>query len=119
MNTMHRLTRDDVINAVGEIDDVTIAEIIATGATADELAEAQAWLVNDKPLLNAGKRRAGGRVGDRLIFLARAERAHTVSTKARWCSGCFFFLFFILVRFCVGLFVFLLGVSGLFSLPCR
>jgi len=46
---MKRLTREDVIKAVGGVDDVTIAEIIGTGATADELAEAQAWIVNDDP----------------------------------------------------------------------
>ena len=37
---MTNLTRDDVIKAVGEVDDVTVAEIIGTGATAEELAEA-------------------------------------------------------------------------------
>jgi len=37
---MTALTRDDVIKAVGEIDDVTIAEIIGTGATAEELRTA-------------------------------------------------------------------------------
>jgi hypothetical protein len=52
---MKRLTRDDVINAVGAVDDVTIAQIIGINATADELAEAQAWIVNDDPLLNAGR----------------------------------------------------------------
>jgi hypothetical protein len=55
MNAMHRLTRDDIITAVGDIDDVTIAEIIATGASAEELANAQAWISNDEPLMNAGK----------------------------------------------------------------
>src|SRR4030088_3054023 len=58
---MGQLTRDDVIRAVGRADDVTIAEVIGTGATADELAEAQAWLVNDEPLLNARKPPGGGR----------------------------------------------------------
>src|SRR5581483_5991114 len=38
-----RITRDDVIHAVGSVDDVTVAKIIATGATIEELAEAQAW----------------------------------------------------------------------------
>jgi hypothetical protein len=59
---MTRLTRDDVIKAVGAVDDVTIAEIIGTGATAEELAEAQAWIVNDDLLLNAGKPLPSGRV---------------------------------------------------------
>jgi hypothetical protein len=40
---MRRLTRDDITKVVGRADDVTIAKIIGTGATVDELAEAQAW----------------------------------------------------------------------------
>ena len=70
---MRRLTRDDVIKAVGPIDDVTIAEIIGTGATADELAEAQAWIVNDEALLNAGKPLPSGRVRELIDILAELE----------------------------------------------
>jgi hypothetical protein len=64
---MTRVTRDDVINAVGVVDDVTIAQIIGTGASAEELAEAKAWLSNDEPLMNAGKPLAKGRVGSSSI----------------------------------------------------
>jgi hypothetical protein len=71
---MTYLTRDDVIKAVGEIDDVTIAEIIGTGATAEELAEAQAWLSNDDPLLNAGKPLPTGRVRELIDILAELEQ---------------------------------------------
>ena len=67
---MKSLTRDDVTKAVGPIDDVTIAQIIGTGATADELAEAQAWVVDDDPLLNAGKPLATGRVRELVDILA-------------------------------------------------
>ena len=67
---MKRLTRDDITKAVGGVDDVTVAEIIGTGATADELAEAQAWIVNDDPLLNAGKPLASGRVRELIDILA-------------------------------------------------
>ena len=67
---MRRLTRDDVTKAVGGADDVTIAQIIATGATTDELAEAQAWIVNDDPLLNAGKPLPSGRVRELIDILA-------------------------------------------------
>jgi hypothetical protein len=70
---MKRVTRDDVIKAIGPIEDVTIAEIIATGATADELAEAQTWLVNDEPLMNAGKPLASGRVRELIDILAELE----------------------------------------------
>ncbi len=70
---MKRVTRDDVTKAVGPVDDVTIAEIIATGATADELAEAQAWIVNEDPLLNAGKPLPSGRVRELIDILAELE----------------------------------------------
>jgi hypothetical protein len=70
---MKRVTRDDVTRAVGRVDDVTVAQIIGTGATADELAEAQAWIVNDEPLLNAGKPLASGRVRELIDILAELE----------------------------------------------
>jgi hypothetical protein len=41
---MIRITREDAIRAIGRANDTAIAEMIATGATADELAEAQAWI---------------------------------------------------------------------------
>jgi hypothetical protein len=70
---MRRVTRDDVIKAVGRADDVTIAEIIATAVTVDELAEAQAWIANDEPLMNAGRRLASGRVRELIDILAEFE----------------------------------------------
>jgi hypothetical protein len=70
---MTRVTRDDVINAVGVVDDVTIAQLIGTGATREELAEAKAWLSNDEPLMNAGKPLAKGRVGDLVEILTELE----------------------------------------------
>jgi hypothetical protein len=59
---MSALTRKDVTPMLGELDDVVVAEIIATGATPEELAEAHAWLANDEPLLNAGRPLPSGRV---------------------------------------------------------
>jgi hypothetical protein len=70
---MRRVTREDVTKAVGRADDVTIAEIIGTGATVDELAEAQAWIANDEPLLNAGKPLATGRVRELIDILAELD----------------------------------------------
>ena len=67
---MTRLTRDDVLKAVGDADDVTIARIIASGATVTELAEAQAWLANDEPLMNAGKPLATGRARELVDILS-------------------------------------------------
>jgi uncharacterized membrane protein YkvA (DUF1232 family) len=70
---MTRLTRDEIIKAVGQVDDVTIAGIIGTAATAEELAEAQAWAVNDDPLLNAGRKLPTGRVRELIDILAELE----------------------------------------------
>jgi len=70
---MRRVTRDDSAKAVGRADDVTIARIIGTGATVDELAEAQACIANDEPLLNAGRPLATGRVRELLDILAELD----------------------------------------------
>jgi hypothetical protein len=68
-----RVTRDDVIKAIGAADDVTIAQIITTGATVDELAEAQAWMANDEPMMNSGRPLATGRVRELVDILADLE----------------------------------------------
>ena len=59
--------------AIGAADDVTIAQIIGTGATVDELAEAQAWMANDEPMMNAGRPLATGRVRELVDILAELE----------------------------------------------
>jgi len=61
------------MKAVGEVDDVAIAQIIGTAATVDELAEAQAWIANDDPLLNAGKPLPTGRVRELIYILAELQ----------------------------------------------
>jgi len=71
---MTRVTRDDVTRAVGAADDVTIAQIIGTEATVEELAEAQAWIANDEPLLNAGRPLAQGRVRQLVDILSELQR---------------------------------------------
>ena len=70
---MKRVTRDDVTKAVSGADDVSIAQIIGTGATVDELAEAQAWLANDEPMLNAGRPLATGRVRELVDILSELD----------------------------------------------
>jgi len=67
------ITREDVARTVAGADDVTIAQIIGTGATVDELAEAQAWLANDEPMLNAGRPLATGRVRELVDILSELE----------------------------------------------
>jgi hypothetical protein len=70
---MTRLTRSDVVAAVGAVDDIAVAEILATGASREELAEAVAWIANDEPLMNAGRPLAGGRAA-RLVEILAARQ---------------------------------------------
>jgi hypothetical protein len=79
---MKRLTRDDVTRVIGRADGVTIAEIIGTGATVDELAEAQAWIVNDEPLMNEGRPLATGRVRQLIDILVELDSNEEDETEA-------------------------------------
>jgi hypothetical protein len=67
------LRREDVVGILGEVDDAVIAEIVRTGASADELAAARAWVVNDEPLINLGKHLAKDRVASLVEILSRQE----------------------------------------------
>ena len=71
---MKHLSHDDVTKAVPGIDDVTIAQIIGTGATVEELAEAQAWLANDEPMINDLRPLAQGRVRALVDILSELEQ---------------------------------------------
>ena len=69
---MTTLTREDVQAVLGPVDDILVAEILKTGASREELAEAHAWLVNDEAAMNTGRPLASGRVG-RLIDILEAD----------------------------------------------
>ena len=49
-----QLSRDDVRKVLGNVDDATVTEVLATGATAQELAQARGWVANDEALINDG-----------------------------------------------------------------
>ena len=70
---MQRLTQEDIIKAIGRVDDVTIAQIIGINATVDELAEALAWMANDEPMMNSGRPLATGRTRELVDILAELE----------------------------------------------
>jgi hypothetical protein len=78
---MGHLTREDVTKAFGPLDDVAIAQIIGTGATPEELAEAEAWMVNDEPLMNAGKPLPSGRVRELIDILGELEASEDSDDK--------------------------------------
>jgi hypothetical protein len=67
------LTRDDIIQILGPVDDRTIAEVIGIGATSEELEEARAWVVNDEAMMNVGRPLATGRVSQLVEILESLE----------------------------------------------
>lgn len=67
------LNREQLVKAIGSIDDAGVAEILAMDATAEELAQAQAWITNDEALINSGKPLVGGRVSRLIEILTPIE----------------------------------------------
>jgi hypothetical protein len=59
------LTTSDVEAVLDPVEETKMAEIIATGATPAELAEAWAWVNNDDALINEGRARETHTSGDR------------------------------------------------------
>ncbi|WP_164919709.1 hypothetical protein [Hansschlegelia zhihuaiae] len=67
------MTREDVLALLGPVDEVQIAEVVATGATADELAEALGWINAEDALVAERKPPPSGRVARLVELLAPAE----------------------------------------------
>jgi hypothetical protein len=71
-----QVTSEEVREIVGSLDDDIISAIIATGATAAEVAEAHAWLAMDDALakeLQHGNRGRVAAVYDLLVAPMEAE----------------------------------------------
>ena len=66
------MTSSDVIAILGPADETLVADIVASGATQAELAEAFAWANNDEALMGEGRRLPTGTVA-LLIDLLDAE----------------------------------------------
>jgi len=58
------MARSDVIAVLGPVDESLIAEIIATGATADDLAQAWAWVNSDEALVGELRPLPTGKVAE-------------------------------------------------------
>jgi hypothetical protein len=65
------LTAAEVRAALGSVEDVVVCDILAMGATAEELAQARAWAADD--LLAGGKPLPSDRVGMLIQILDRVE----------------------------------------------
>ncbi|MBZ9887182.1 hypothetical protein LB559_04370 [Mesorhizobium sp. BR1-1-3] len=66
------MTRQEVLSVIGSADDITVAEIIATGASIEELREAWAWAFADEALMGQGRPLPGTR-GAALIDLLKPD----------------------------------------------
>lgn len=67
------MTSEEVIAILGPVDETLVAEVIATGATQAELAEAFAWANNDEALMSEGRRLATGRAAALVDLLVSDE----------------------------------------------
>jgi hypothetical protein len=67
------LTASDVEAVLGPADESLAAQIIATGATAADLAEAWAWINNDEALINEGRPLPTGKVAELCALLNKPE----------------------------------------------
>jgi hypothetical protein len=72
---MSEISRDDVISQIGAIDDITIAEIIATGITLEELKAARAIVAKDETRNNSDNRLPPGPIGEVVEILERVRSA--------------------------------------------
>lgn len=66
---MRRLTSEDIRRILGTVDEKTAADILATGATEDELLEAIAWVHADDAMMDNLRPMPSGRVGQLVVIL--------------------------------------------------
>jgi hypothetical protein len=67
------MVRKDVVSVLGPVDETLIAEIIATGASFDDLREAWAWLNGDEALMSEGRPLPGTRIAALIDLLEPQE----------------------------------------------
>lgn len=67
------ITHDEIVSILGPVDGELVAELMAAGASAEELREAWGWLQNDEALMSAGRPLPGTRVGKLIEMLEPDE----------------------------------------------
>jgi hypothetical protein len=70
---MKTLSSDSIQRIVGTVDEKTAADILATGATEDELLEAVAWVNADDAMMDKLRPLPSGRVGQLVEILQPQE----------------------------------------------
>lgn len=63
------MTAHDITAIIGPADEQLLSEILLTGATAAELAQAWAWVNSDDALVNAGHALPAGKVAELIDLL--------------------------------------------------
>ena len=63
------LSAKEVMDLLGPVDEVLVTEIVATGASRSELAEAWAWVNSDEALVGEGRHLPSGRVAQLIDLL--------------------------------------------------
>jgi hypothetical protein len=69
-----RLTREEILEVVGDIDDARAAAIIATGATIEDLEEAVGWAAGESDVMGDLRLRASPVVGEVYDLLTAEEK---------------------------------------------
>ena len=70
---MTALTRDEILSALGPVEDTLVSDILTTGASSEEFVQARSWLANDEAPINAGEPLASGRVARLMELLETLE----------------------------------------------
>lgn len=70
---MSKLTRDEIVQSLGWVEDKLIADILATGASREEFLAARHWHEDNEAPMNAGEHLATGRVARVLTLLEEAD----------------------------------------------
>ncbi len=77
------MTRQDVVSVLGPVDNATIAEIIASGASLEEFREAWAWAFGDEALISQGRPLPGTRVAALIDLIEPDDEADLVDPAQR------------------------------------
>ena len=70
---MGPLTREDVLSVVGPVDEVMIADVVATQAPLAELSQAWAWVNSDEALIDEGRPPPSGRTAELVELLTSQD----------------------------------------------
>ena len=68
------MNASDIVAVLGRVDESIIADILMTGATREELAQAWVWRQADEALINEGRQHPSSRFSRNWTRMARSER---------------------------------------------